>query len=107
MPLIVSNDAQISVQAFLHRTHKTLCLPKRNTGEGLIEWEFGLSRCKLLCLGWINSKVLLYSSGSNIQYPVIKHNGEEHEQECISVYNLKHFAVQQKLTQHYKSTILQ
>ena len=87
--------------------NETLCLPKRNAGEGLMEWEFGLSRCKLLCLGWINSKVLVYSPGNNIQYPVIKHNAEEYEEECISVYKLKNFAVQQKLTQHYKSTILQ
>ena len=27
-------------------------------GEGA-DWEFGISRCKLLYLGWINSKVLL------------------------------------------------
>jgi len=34
-------------------------------------WEFGISRCKLSCTGWINNKVLLYSSGNYIQYPVI------------------------------------
>ena len=37
-----------------------------------------------------------------IQYPVTKHNGKEYEK----VYN-NHFAVQQKLIQHGKSTILQ
>ena len=36
------------------------------------------SRCKLLYIGWINTKVLPYSTGSYIHYPVIKHNGEEH-----------------------------
>ena len=41
--------------------------------EGL---EFGISRCKLLYTGWIN-KVLLYSTGNYIQYPVISHNGKE------------------------------
>ena len=29
-----------------------------------MEWEFGISRCKLLYTGWINNKVLLYSTGN-------------------------------------------
>ena len=32
------------------------------TGEGAgrgVKWEAGVSRCKLLCLEWINNKVLL------------------------------------------------
>ena len=33
-------------------------------GSGM-EWEFGVSRCKLLHLEWI-SKILLYSTGNNI-----------------------------------------
>ena len=36
----------------------------------------GISRYKLLYVGWIN-KVLLSSTGNCIQYPVIKHNGKE------------------------------
>ena len=36
-------------------------------------WEFGVSRCKLLYLGWINNKDLLYSKGNYIQYRVINH----------------------------------
>ena len=46
-------------------------------------WESGISRCKLLYTGWINSKVLLYSAGNRIQNPVINHNGKEH----LYVYN--------------------
>ena len=52
------------------------------TGEGSgggRDWEFGISRCKLLYIGWINNKVLLYSIGNYIQYPVINHNGKEYE----------------------------
>ena len=30
------------------------------------DWEFGISRCKLLYIGWINNKVLLYSTGNYI-----------------------------------------
>ena len=43
------------------------------------DWEYGLGSCKLctlLCIGWISNKVLLYSTGNYIQYPVINHNGK-------------------------------
>ena len=53
-----------------------------------------------------NNKVWLYSTGNYIQYPVINHNGKEYEKEYIYV-KLNHFALQQKLMQYYKSTILQ
>ena len=46
-------------------------------GEG--EWEFGISRYKLLYIGWINNKVLLCSTENYIQYPVTNHNGKEYE----------------------------
>ena len=42
------------------------------------DWEFAVSRRKLLYTEWINNKVLLYSTGNYIQYPVIKHNGKEY-----------------------------
>ena len=51
-----------------------------------MDWEFGASRCKLLYIEWINNKVLLYSIGNYIQYPVIKHNGKEYEKVYIYVY---------------------
>ena len=35
-----------------------------------MDWEFGISSCKLLYVEWINKKVLLYSSGNYSQYPV-------------------------------------
>ena len=37
---------------------------------------FGISRCKLLYVEWINNKVPLYSTENYIQYPVINHNGK-------------------------------
>ena len=30
------------------------------------DWEFGVSRCKLLYIGWITNKDLLYSTGNGI-----------------------------------------
>ena len=48
-------------------------IAKVEDGWGGKDWEFRISRCKLLYIGWINSKVLLYSTGNYIQYPVINH----------------------------------
>ena len=44
-----------------------------------MEWEFGVSRCKLLYIEWINNKILLYSTRNYIQYPVVNHNGKDYE----------------------------
>ena len=38
-------------------------------GEDM-DWKFGISRCKLVLIEWIN-KVLLYVTGNYIQYPII------------------------------------
>jgi len=43
--------------------------------------EFEISRCKLLYIEWINSKVLLHSTGNCGQYPAINHSGKEYEKE--------------------------
>ena len=58
---------------------------KGKGGGGGKEWEFGISRCKLVYTGWMNSKILVSSTGSYIQYPVINHNGKEYEKEYIYV----------------------
>ena len=47
--------------------------------EGGVDWEFGISTCKLLYTEWINTTVLLYSTENYIQYPVINHNEKECE----------------------------
>ena len=78
--------------------HKGTCQQTRNrltgienimvaegeAGGGRTGWEFGVSRCKLLCIEWIDNKVLLYSTGNYIQYPGIKNNGKEYRKRmCI------------------------
>ena len=50
--------------------------------------------CKLLCIRWIDNKVLLYSTGKCIQHPVINHNGKEYEKEKnthIHMCTCRHF----------------
>ena len=49
------------------------------------QMRFGISRCKLVYIGWINNKVLLYSTGNYIQCPVINHNGKEYEKACLDI----------------------
>ena len=44
--------------------------------QGGVEWEVGVSKCKLFCIEWINSKVVLYSTENYIQYPRINHKGK-------------------------------
>ena len=43
------------------------------------------SRCKLSYTRWMNNKVLLQSTGNDVQYPVMNHNGKEYE-ERLYVY---------------------
>ena len=68
-----------------HRHREQTCCQVGERGRGGMGWEFGISRCKLsiLYIEWINNKVLLYSTGNFIQYPVTNHNGKEYEKECI------------------------
>ena len=69
-------------QTHRHREHPGGCQQGVGGGGG-IDWEFGVSRCKLVYIGWINIKVLLFSTGNYIQYPVTNHNGKEYEKEHI------------------------
>ena len=46
--------------------------------EGGMDWEFGVSRCKVL-YPWMENEVPLYSTGIYIQYPGINHKGREHK----------------------------
>ena len=54
-----------------------MVVAKREGVVGGMDWEVGVSRCKLLYIEWINNKVLLYSTENYIQYPMINHNGKE------------------------------
>ena len=80
-------------------------MPRGRWEKGRKDWEFGNSRCKLLYTGLIN-KVLLYSTGNHIQYPVINHNGEEYERECIHIYIYMCVCVTESLAAQWKLTTL-
>ena len=48
-----------------HGEQTCVCQGKGRVGSGM-DWEFGVSRCKLLHLGWISNEILLYSTGNYI-----------------------------------------
>ena len=50
-----------------------------------MNWEFGVSRCKLLHLERIDNKVLLYSVGNYIQSPGIAMMEKKIKKECVRV----------------------
>ena len=63
-----------------HRYREQTC----GSRGGGMDWEFGISRCKLLSIEWINNKVLLYSTGNYIHYPITNHNGKEYVYICTT-----------------------
>ena len=65
----------------------TLLVAKGEGGGRRVDWELGISRCKLVYTEWINNNILLYSSGKYIQYPMKNHTWKEYEKECIYMYN--------------------
>ena len=66
------------------QTQRTdLWLP-RGRGEGM-DWEFEVSRYKLLYIGWINNKVLLYSTRNYFKYILITYNEKEYEKIYICI----------------------
>ena len=52
---------------------------------GGVDWEFGISRCKLLYMECIN-KVLHYGTENHSPYPVINHNRKEYEEERVYIH---------------------
>ena len=60
-------------QNILLRHGEEICGCQGGGGESGMDWEFEISRCKLLHLEWISNEVLLYSTGNYIQSLVIKH----------------------------------
>ena len=71
-----------------------LVIAKWEKGGRRKDWESGINRCKLLYVGWINHKALLYSTGNSIQYLVINHNGKEYITESLyCIAEIKHNTV--------------
>ena len=48
------------------RSGEQTCGCREGAGESGIDWEFAVSRCKLLHLEWISNEIELYSTGNYI-----------------------------------------
>ena len=82
-------------------------LKTKGAGGGRDGLGIGIGICTLRYIELLADGDLLYSTGNSTQYSVIIYMGKEAEKEWMYVYiYLNHFFVQQKLSQHYKSTIL-
>ena len=79
---------------------------------GGLDWEFGISKCKLSYIGWIN-KILVYSTGNYINYTTIACDKPwwkwtwKRMSTYINICITKSLWLQQKLTQYIKSTTVQ
>ena len=76
---------ELMKQKQTHKFIEQICGCQRKVGRGK-NWGFGTSRCKLLYVWCINNRVLLYSSGNYIQYPVVNQNGNKYKEECIHTH---------------------
>ena len=54
-------------------------------GRSEMDWEFGVSRGKLLHLEWVSNEFLVYSTGNYIQSLVMEHDGEECKKKNVCV----------------------
>ena len=58
-----------------HGLREHTCGCQGGGGGNGMDWDFGVSRCKLLHLEWISNEILLYSTGNYIWSLVTEHNG--------------------------------
>ena len=55
-----TNELIYETETDSQKQRTDLWLPRRKGDGGGMDWEFEISRCKLLHIGWINNKALLY-----------------------------------------------
>ena len=99
--VMLTNLCAKQKQTHRHRDQTCRC-PGRGGGWGREGWEFGISRCKLVYIPILRDGPA-YSTGSDIQHPLINHNGK-HKRMPIWP---NHSSAQHKLTQPWKSTTRQ
>ena len=97
-------DSHNSVLPLTHFSHWKLIVWQMGDrcGSGM-DLGFGIGMCTLRNMEWLANRDLLYSTGHSTKYSLMVCVGKESEKEWMFV----HFVVQQKSSQHCKSTILQ
>ena len=59
-------EMNLSMKQTDSQSENRLVIARGEGGGGQMDWEFGVSRCKLLHIEWINNKVLLYGTGNYV-----------------------------------------
>ena len=62
-----------------------LVVAKGEGGGSGMDGEFGVGKCKLLCLEWISKGILLYSTGNYVQSLGVEHDGRWYEKKNVYV----------------------
>ena len=65
----------LSIEKKLMDLGHKLVVAKGDGRRSGMDWEFGVSRCKLFHLEWISNEVLLCSTGNFTQSRGIEHHG--------------------------------
>ena len=100
-------DELISKDEIESQVQKTTMDTKVGSGGGMY-WKIGIDIYTLLFIKQLINENLPYSPGISTQCSVVVCMGRVSKKEWIYIYvQLIHFAIQQKLTQHCKMTILQ
>ena len=73
---------------------------KWEAGWSVMDWQLGVSRCRLLHLQQISNEVLLYNTGNHIQSLGIEHYGRLYDKRSVYMCMLGSLCCTQKLTQH-------
>ena len=103
-PLLVEFQWRVSER--LTDIETRLAVAKEERGGSGMDGEFGVRRCKLLYLEWISNEVLCTAQGT-ISNLLGQNMTEDSSRKRMYIYIwLGHYAVQQKLTQCCKSTII-
>ena len=58
-----------------HGHREQTCGCQGRGGKSGMDWEFGVSRCKLLHLEWISNEILLYHTGDYIPSLAMEYYG--------------------------------
>ena len=64
----------LSIEKKIMDLENGLVVAKWGGGGSGMDWEFGVNRCKLLHLEWMENNVLLYGTGNYIQSSGIDHD---------------------------------
>ena len=68
------NEGQTLIESTLDEFCTDLWLPRESGDARGMDWKFGISRRELMCVGWINSKMLAYTTGNYIQHETTSRN---------------------------------